>query len=123
VEAGQAAARTKDTYLRALYQRIKSRQGHKKAIVAVGHSILVAAYHILSEGVPYEDLGGDYFQKRDTDAHVRRLVRQLERLGQKVIPIGHRKAVRSRVVWAWLEVDDARPNGRHHMARGGSRAL
>jgi transposase len=85
VEAGNAAARTKDTYLRALYQRIKSRQGHKKAVVALGHSILVAAYHILSEGVPYEDLGGDYFQKRDTDAHIRRLVRQLERLGQKVM--------------------------------------
>jgi transposase len=84
VEAGNSAARTKDTYLRALYQRIKSRQGHKKAVVALGHSILVAAYHILSQGVPYAELGGDYFQKRDTDAHIRRLVGQLERLGHKV---------------------------------------
>lgn len=84
VEAGNAAARTKDTYLRARYQRVKSRQGHKKAVVALGHSILIAAYHILSRGLPYADLGGDYFQKRDTDAFIRRLVRQLERVGQKV---------------------------------------
>ncbi len=84
VESGNAAARTKDTYLRALYQRIKSRHGHKKATVAVGHSILVAAYHMLSAGVPYAEFGGDYFQKRTTDTYIRRLVRQLERLGQKV---------------------------------------
>jgi len=84
VESGNAAARTKDTYLRALYQRIRSRHGHKKAAVALGHSILVAAYHMLSSGVPYADLGGDYFQQRTTDSYIRRLVRQLERLGQKV---------------------------------------
>ncbi|MBI2964649.1 MAG: IS110 family transposase [Chloroflexi bacterium] len=84
VQAANAAARTKNTYLRALYQRIKSRHGHNKAVVAVGHSMLVASFHILSKEVPYQDLGGDYFQTRDTDAHIRRLVRQLERLGQKV---------------------------------------
>lgn len=84
VQSGSAAARTKDTYLRAVYQRIKSRQGHKKAVVAVGHAILVAAFFMLMRGVPYEELGADFFEKRDTDAHINRLVRQLERLGQKV---------------------------------------
>lgn len=84
VEAGNAAARTKDTYLCALYQRIRSRHGHKKAAVALGHSILVASFHMLASGAPYADLGGDYFQKRTTDTFIRRLVRQLERLGHKV---------------------------------------
>src|SRR5215216_1762445 len=60
VEAAQSAAgRTKDTYLRAQYLRIKRRRGHKKAIVAVAHSILVSAYHVLNEQRTYEDLGGD----------------------------------------------------------------
>jgi len=83
--ATSAAGRTKDTYLRAQYLRVKRRHGHKKAIVAVAHSILVAAYYILSEQKPYEDLGGDYFIRREDPERVtRRLVRQLERLGQRV---------------------------------------
>jgi len=86
IEAAQSAAgRTKDTYLRAQYLRVKRRRGHKKAIVAVAHSILVAAYYILSEETPYQELGGDYFvQREDTERVTRRLVRQLERLGQRV---------------------------------------
>ena len=83
--ANSAAGRTKDTYLRAQYLRVKRRQGHKKAIVAVAHSILVAAYYILRDQVTYEELGGDYFVRReDQDRLTRRLVRQLERLGQHV---------------------------------------
>ena len=83
--ANSAAARTKDTYLRAQYLRIRRRRGHKKAIVAVGHSILVAAYYILRDEVPYRELGGDFFINReDPERIARRLVRQLERLGQRV---------------------------------------
>src|SRR5215216_6567666 len=86
IEAAQSAAgRTKDTYLHAQYLRIKRRRGHGKAIVAVAHSILVAAYYILREGKPYAELGGDYFIRReDQERLTRRLVRQLERLGQRV---------------------------------------
>jgi transposase len=86
IEAAQSAAgRTKDTYLNSQYLRVKRRRGHKKAIVAVAHSILVAAYYILRDQVPYEELGGDYFVRReDQDRLTRRLVRQLERLGQHV---------------------------------------
>jgi transposase len=85
VEAAQAAARTKDTYLRAQYEQIKRRHGHNKAIVAVAHSILVAAYYMLRDDVPYQDLGGDYFARRsDPERMTRRLVAQLERLGHKV---------------------------------------
>src|SRR5918994_5942109 len=59
--------------------------GHGTAIVAVAHSILVAAYYILREEKPYAELGGDYFIRReDQERLTRRLVRQLERLGQRV---------------------------------------
>src|SRR5256885_4022852 len=86
IEAAQSAAgRTKDTYLHSQYLRVRRRRGHKKAIVAVAHSILVAAYYILRDEVPYQELGGDYFVRReDQERLTQRLVRQLERLGQSV---------------------------------------
>lgn len=84
-EVAWAAVRTEDSYYRAQYNRLARHLGKKKAIKAVGHSILVAIYHILSEGVPHQDLGADYFTRRDNPAaHTRRLVRQLEGLGHKV---------------------------------------
>jgi transposase len=85
VEAANAAARSKNTYLRAQYEQVKRRRGHKKAIVAVAHSILIASYHILKDDVPYHDLGGDYFTRRaDPNRITKRLVAQLERLGHTV---------------------------------------
>jgi transposase len=85
IECANAAARSKDTYLRAQYEQVKRRRGHKKAIVAVAHSILIASYHILKEDVPYHDLGGDYFARRADPARItKRLVAQLERLGHAV---------------------------------------
>ncbi len=85
VEAGQAAGRSKDTYLSAQYARIRGRRGPAKAAVAVGHSILVIAWHLLSTGETYTDLGGDYFDKRRTStAHQKRLVAQLEAMGHRV---------------------------------------
>jgi transposase len=85
IEAAQAAARSKDTYLRTQYEHIKRRHGHNKAIVAVAHSILVAAYYMLRDDVDYHDLGGDYYARRsDPERLPRRLVAQLERLGHKV---------------------------------------
>jgi transposase len=85
VEAGQAAGRSKNTYLAAHYARIRGRRGPGRAAVAVGHSILVIAWHLLSTGEPYNDLGGDYFDKRRTSpAHQKRLVAQLEAMGHKV---------------------------------------
>ena len=85
IESANAAARTKNTYLRAQYEQIKRRRGHKKAIAAVAHSILIAAYHVLKDDVPYHDLGGDYFARRaDPQQIAKRLVAQLERLGHLV---------------------------------------
>ena len=84
VEAAHAAGRTKNTYLSAQYRRLASRRGKKRAAVAVGHSILVIAYHLLQRSCGYEELGGDYFDKRDRQGVERRLVRRLEGLGYKV---------------------------------------
>jgi transposase len=85
VEAANAAARTKNGYLRAQYEQLKRRRGHGKAIVAVAHSILIAAYHILKDELPYQDLGGDYFARRaDPERITKRLIAQLEKLGHNV---------------------------------------
>jgi transposase len=83
-ECAWAAARSRDTYLAAQFWRLARRIGKKKAAVAVGHSILVIAWHLLSEGCDYEDLGGDYFVKRDADRSRQRAVAQLNALGFEV---------------------------------------
>ena len=78
-------SRTKGNYLSAQYARIKGRHGHNKAIIAVAHSILVIAYHVLDRNQPYRELGGDYFaQRQEKAAYQRRLVKQLERMGYDV---------------------------------------
>jgi transposase len=84
IQAAHAAARKRDTYLSALYRRLAARRGTKRAAVAVGHAILVIAYHLLQRGTVYQDLGPWYFDQRDRDAEQRRLVHRLERLGYKV---------------------------------------
>ena len=84
IEAGQAAGRTKQTYLGAQYRRLARRRGAKKAAVAVGHSILVIVYHLLSDGTVYADLGVTSFDERDRQQVERRLVNRLEALGYRV---------------------------------------
>lgn len=84
-ECGWAARRAKDTYLAAQFWQIARRRGQEKAAVAVGHTILVIAWHLLTHGATYEELGGDWFdRRRDTDAQRQRLIRQLEALGLRV---------------------------------------
>ncbi|MGB8504130.1 transposase, partial [Mycobacterium sp.] len=83
--AAMAAARTRDTtYLGARYRRLAPRMGKKKAIVAVEHSILTAAWHMLTDDVDYHDLGGDYFARLDPERAMRRIVRQANALGYTV---------------------------------------
>jgi transposase len=84
VQAAHAAARTKGTYLAAQYRRLAARRGRAKAAVAVAHSILVIAYHVLLDGTAYGDLGGNYFDQRDRQAVERRLVHRLQGLGYTV---------------------------------------
>ncbi|NMA64453.1 MAG: IS110 family transposase, partial [Syntrophomonadaceae bacterium] len=84
VEAAKSAGRTKNTYLSAQYHRLSARRGSKKATVAVGHTILVIAYHILKERQPYKELGADYFEKRKEQDIVRHAVKRIRSLGYKV---------------------------------------
>jgi transposase len=84
VQAAHAAARTKGTYLAAQYRRLAARRGRARAAIAVGHSILVIAYHVLTEGTVYRDLGANYFDQHDRQGVTHRLVHRLEGLGYTV---------------------------------------
>jgi transposase len=84
IEAAHGAARTKNKYLKTQYHRIAAHRGKKKALVAVGHSILIISYHLLTRGQEYTDLGANYFDERDRSAVQRRCVKRLEKLGFKV---------------------------------------
>jgi transposase len=82
--AAMAAGKTKDTYLGARYRRLTPRLGKKKSLVALQHNMLVAIWHMLTDDVPYQDLGADYFDRLDPDRAKRRAVAQLHRLGYQV---------------------------------------
>ena len=84
VEAAWGAARTKGTYLAAQYHRLAARRGGKRAILAIAHTILRTTYYILRQGTCYQDLGGNYFEHRDSQKVIRRAVRRIENLGYKV---------------------------------------
>jgi transposase len=83
-DAAMAALRTNDSYLQALYRRKKSQLGHGRAVGAVKHSMICAAWHMLSTGELYTDLGGDYYTRRNPQRQTKRLVAQLQRLGHDV---------------------------------------
>jgi transposase len=80
VVAAWSAVRTKDTFVKARFHRLAARRGKKRAIVAVAHSMLVSAWHMLTYRQPYQELGGDYFDQRKKEARVSYLIRQLEKL-------------------------------------------
>jgi transposase len=84
VQAAHAAARKKDSYLRAQYQRLTARRGGKRAAIAVAHSILRTIYFMLTRGTEYHDLGILYFDEHDRQRTVQRAKRRIERLGYKV---------------------------------------
>lgn len=80
-EAAWAASHTKDTYLAAQYRRLAARRGKKRALIAVGHSILVIVYHVLKYHVEFHDLGADYFDRLNPERLQRYLVKRLQHLG------------------------------------------
>jgi len=84
-EAAWAAVRSKKSYYRALFHRLKARRGAKKAIVAVQHAMIVALWHMLKHRVAHHDLGADYFDRRHTARIRRHHVRRLEQLGYDVV--------------------------------------
>jgi transposase len=84
IQAALGATHKKGSALQARYHRVKSHRGHKKAVVAVGHQILEIAYYLMRDGVTYDELGADYFDRRHAERAVRRHTRQLEALGYRV---------------------------------------
>jgi transposase len=83
-EAGWAARRCKTGYLPEHGRRLAARRGDKRAVVAVGHSILVIIYAMLKHGTSYHDLGTDHFVRRDADRVKRRAIERLRTLGYDV---------------------------------------
>ena len=83
-QAGWAVSTKRDSYLSALFRRLAARRGNKRATMAVGHAILVIAYHLLKRKEKYVELGLNYFDEKNADALKRSLVRRLERLGHSV---------------------------------------
>lgn len=90
-ESAWAAVRH-DGYLKSLYHRhvmkwggYRSQLAKKKAIIVVAHAILVIIWHVLATGIPYDELGEDYFTRRqDPERETRRLIARLEALGHRV---------------------------------------
>lgn len=79
-----AASHTRNTYFTALFRRLAAKRGKKRAILAVAHSILVTIYALLKNQQTYQDLGSDYFDKKNADGLKRYCLRKLEALGHKV---------------------------------------
>lgn len=84
VESAHVAAKTQQTYLAAQYKRLAARRGKKRALIALGHTLLIIVYHILTRKQPYQDLGAAYFDTREKQRVEQQLVRRLEGLGYRV---------------------------------------
>jgi transposase len=83
-QLAHAAVRTKEAYLPAFYNRLAARREQKRAIMAVVHSIVVSAFHMLTRNEPYRELGVTYFDEKQREQTVDRLARRIARLGYKV---------------------------------------
>jgi hypothetical protein len=84
VEAAWAATRTKNTFLSARYHRLAARRGKKRALIAVGHSLLKSVYHILNTKNEYHELGAEHINKRVEAKRKAYLKKELEKLGYQV---------------------------------------
>lgn len=84
VQTAWAATRSRDTYLRSQFLRLRSRCGPKKAVIAVAASLLTAAYFVLRDGVEYKDLGPHYLDQLDKTRTAQRLARRIRQLGYDV---------------------------------------
>jgi transposase len=82
--AAWAASHTKGTYLSAQYHRLAARRGKKRAVVALGHTLLTIVYYVLKRRTTYVELGADFLDRLDPDRTTRGLVKRLEKLGYKV---------------------------------------
>ncbi len=84
VQCAWAATRTKGTYLRSKYDSLVGRRGKKKALIAVGHKILIAAYYILRDQVAYKELGSDFLDNKRKGKQIKHHIKRLKELGLDV---------------------------------------
>lgn len=84
VQCAWSSTRVKDTYLRAKYNSLVGRRGKKRALVAVGHKILIASYQILKYKVPYKELGINYLDKKKKEKIIKSHIKRLQDLGYYV---------------------------------------
>ncbi len=84
VQFAWAATRTKNTYLRSKYDSLVVRRGKKRALIAVGHKILIAAYFIIKDKTEYKELGYEYLQELRKDKKISRHIKILKELGLEV---------------------------------------
>ena len=87
VEVAWAAVKTKGTYYRDKYYRLRARLGPRKAIVAIAHKVLKAIYAIIKHGETYQELGEDYLSKRNARNKLTILRRQAKELGFDLVPV------------------------------------
>lgn len=84
VQCAWAATRTKGTYLRSKYDSLVGRRGKKRALVAVGHKILIAAYYILKDKVAYKEMGAEYLHELKKEKQIGKHLQLLKELGVNV---------------------------------------
>lgn len=87
VEIGWAAVKTKGTYYRDKYYRLRARLGPRKAIVAIAHRILKAIYAIIKHGEEYKELGEDYLSRKSMANKITILKRKAKEMGYELVPI------------------------------------
>ena len=84
VQVAWAAVKVKKSYFSSFYYRLAARRGTKRAIIAVAHRILIAAYHMLKNHEPYKELGATYLDERNKPQVIRRMKQRIEQLGYRV---------------------------------------
>ncbi len=84
MQAAWAASHSKKTYLASQYRRLAGRRGRKRALITVGHSILVIFYHMLKHGTRYAELGGDFFDRLEPERLTHYYVKRLKDLGHQI---------------------------------------
>lgn len=81
ITCAHAAVKNKNSYFYAQFMRISTHRGKKRAYVAVAHSMLIAIYHILKDGVAFKDLGADYYNQFNKERKINAYLKKLKALG------------------------------------------
>lgn len=84
VQSAASAINTNGSYYQSKFRRLKQRRGHKRALVAIAHAMLVTIYHMIKKGEPYRELGANFVTEYETGRKKNDLVKQLQKLGYSV---------------------------------------